>query len=404
MNVLVINSGSSSIKYQLLDMSTGSVLASGLVERIGEAAGKVRHKNAPGTERENETTRELPIPDHGAGMRLAVEQLTAVDGGVVKDTSDIDAVGHRVVHGGEHFRAPALIDDSVVAKIRAVSPLAPLHNPVNLVGIEVARELFADIPQVAVFDTAFHQTMPPEAYVYALPHDYYSQLKVRRYGFHGTSHRYVTKETARVLGKPVSECNIITLHLGNGCSMAAVRGGMCVDTSMGLTPLAGLMMGTRCGDIDPAIHAYLAAHKGFSVKEIDDVLNKQSGLKGVCGFNDMRDVHAAREQDDERAQLAFDMFCYRIRHYIGAYYAVLGRVDALAFTAGIGENDEHVRAKCCEGLEPMGIVLDAEANLKRAKGARDLSGPGGKVRVLVVPTNEELEIATQVMEVIKARG
>ncbi len=403
MNVLVINSGSSSIKYQLLDMASGSVLASGLVERIGEATGRVRHKNAPGTDRESETTRELPIADHKAGMRLAVDMLTAPGAGVVKDTSDIDAVGHRVVQGAAYFSAPTLVDDSVIGKIREVAPLAPLHNPGHIVGIEESRKLFPGIPQVVVFDTAFHQTMPPEAYVYALPYEYYSELKVRRYGFHGTSHRFVAKETAKLLGRPLDECNIITLHLGNGCSMAAVRGGKCVDTSMGLTPLAGLMMGTRCGDIDPAILPYLASQKGLSIQEMDQVMNKQSGLKGVCGCNDMRDVHASREKGDPRAQLAFDIFCYRIRHYIGAYHAVLGRVDALAFTAGIGENDEHVRAKCCEGLEPMGIAMDAQANARRAKGARDLSAPGSRVKVLVVPTNEELEIATQVMEVIKGR-
>jgi acetate kinase len=346
MNVLVINSGSSSIKYQLLDMANGSVLATGLVERIGEGTGRIKHKNAPDSAHETESVRELPIPDHKTGMQLAAELLTEPGKGVVKNTSDIDAVGHRIVHGGEYFSEPALVDDSVVEKIREVSPLAPLHNPGHIVGIEESRKLFPGIPQVVVFDTAFHQTMPSEAYIYALPYEYYSELKVRRYGFHGTSHRFVAKETAKLLGKPLSECNIITLHLGNGCSMAAVRGGKCVDTSMGLTPLAGLMMGTRCGDIDPAILAYLASQKGLSINEMDQVMNKQSGLKGVCGSNDMRDVHAMREKGDARAQLAFDMFCYRIKHYIGAYYAVLGRVDALAFTAGIGENDEHVRAKC----------------------------------------------------------
>lgn len=402
MNVLVINSGSSSIKYQLLDLATGSVLATGLVERIGEATGRIKHKNAPDSAQETESVRELPIPDHKTGMRLAAELLTEPGKGVVKDTSDIDAVGHRIVHGGEYFSEPALVDDSVVEKIREVSPLAPLHNPGHIVGIEEARKLFPGIPQVVVFDTAFHQTMPPEAYIYALPYEYYSELKVRRYGFHGTSHRFVAKETAKLLGKPLSECNIITLHLGNGCSMAAVRGGKCVDTSMGLTPLAGLMMGTRCGDIDPAILAYLASQKGLSIKEMDQVMNKQSGLKGVCGSNDMRDVHAARAKGDALAQLAFDMFCYRIKHYIGAYYAVLGNVDALAFTAGIGENDEHVRAKCCESLEGLGIAIDPAVNLKRAKGARDLSKSGSRVKVFVVPTNEELEIATQVMELIKA--
>ncbi|WP_027366744.1 acetate kinase [Desulfocurvibacter africanus] len=402
MNVLVINSGSSSIKYQLLDMANGSVLATGLVERIGEGTGRIKHKNAPDSAHETESVRELPIPDHKTGMQLAAELLTEPGKGVVKDTSDIDAVGHRIVHGGEYFSEPALVDDSVVEKIREVSPLAPLHNPGHIVGIEESRKLFPGIPQVVVFDTAFHQTMPSEAYIYALPYEYYSELKVRRYGFHGTSHRFVAKETAKLLGKPLSECNIITLHLGNGCSMAAVRGGKCVDTSMGLTPLAGLMMGTRCGDIDPAILAYLASQKGLSVMDLDQVMNKQSGLKGVCGSNDMRDVHAMREKGDARAQLAFDMFCYRIKHYIGAYYAVLGRVDALAFTAGIGENDEHVRAKCCEGLEPLGIAIDSAVNLKRAKGARDLTKSGGRVKVFVVPTNEELEIATQVMDVIKA--
>ncbi len=402
MNVLVINSGSSSIKYQLLDLATGSVLATGLVERIGEATGRIKHKNAPDSARETETVRELPIPDHKTGMGLVAELLTEPGKGVVKATSDIDAVGHRIVQGAAYFSAPTLVDDAVLAKIKEVAPLAPLHNPGHIVGIEESRKLFPGIPQVVVFDTAFHQTMPPEAYTYALPYEYYSELKVRRYGFHGTSHFYVAKETAKLLGKPLQECNIITLHLGNGCSMAAVRQGKCVDTSMGLTPLAGLMMGTRCGDIDPAILPFLASQKDLSIQEMDHVMNKQSGLKGVCGFNDMRDVHAAREKGDARAQLAFDMFCYRIKHYIGAYYAVLGNVDALAFTAGIGENDEHVREKSCEGLEALGIAIDSAVNLKRAKGARDLSKSGSRVKVFVVPTNEELEIATQVMDLIKA--
>ena len=400
MNVLVINCGSSSIKYQLLDMAQGRALASGLVERIGEDMGRIKHKRLPDTPEAAESVCETAIGDHKTGMNLAIDMLIAEDTGVVASVSEIGAVGHRVVHGGEEFHAPTLITPEVVEQIRAMCELAPLHNPVNLVGIRVAMELMPGTPQVAVFDTAFHQTMPPRAFIYPLPYEYYEKLRIRRYGFHGTSHGYVTKAAAKFLGKRPEDVNLITLHLGNGCSMAAVKNGKCMDTTMGLTPLAGLMMGTRCGDIDPAIIAFLAVQKEMTAKEIDQVLNKQSGLKGICGMNDMRDIHEAREKGDKRAELAFEMFCYRIKHYIGAYYAVLGNVDALVFTAGIGENDEFVRSLACADMPGLGIALDEEKNLIRSREARDISLPESRVRVLVVPTDEELEIASVTMVVV----
>lgn len=404
MNVLVINCGSSSLKYQLINMSNGVAMASGLVERIGEAMGRVKHKKAPGTDQELETSRELPVPDHGVAMQQTVELLTSPEFGVIKNVSEIAAVGHRIVQGADLFTAPVVVDDSVVEGIRTVAPLAPLHNYGHIIGIESARAIFTGTPQVTVFDTAFHQTMPPEAFTYALPYDYYTELKIRRYGFHGTSHKYVAKAAAQFLGKGKDEANLITLHLGNGCSMAAVKNGKCIDTSMGLTPLAGVMMGTRCGDIDPAIIAFLADQKGLTAREIDHIMNKESGLKGICGSGDMRDVHAARAKGDARAQLAFDIFCYRVRHYLGAYYLLLNPVDALVFTAGIGENDTDVRREVCAGLEHMGIAIDVAANAKRAPGIRDLTGAGSKIKILVVPTNEELEIAEQTVEVLQGKG
>ena len=401
MKILVINCGSSSLKYQLLDMTTATALASGLIERIGEPQGLLTHKNHPDTDGETQIEREEPIADHEAGLRLAQELLADPRTGVVADAADIQAVGHRVVHGGEAFKASALISPEVMAAIEKTIPLAPLHNPANLMGIQVARELFPNAPQVAVFDTAFHQTMPPQAYHYALPYEFYEELGVRRYGFHGTSHKFVAEEAAGLLKRPLKDLNLVTAHLGSGASICAIAKGRSIDTSMGMTPLGGVMMGTRGGDLDPGVLMYIAEQKGYSVAEIDRVLQKESGLKGICGSNDMRDIHARAADGDERARLAQDMFIHRIRQYIGAYFFVLGKVDALVFTAGIGEHDPLTRQKCCEGLEPFGLILDREKNQTGRGQARGVSTPDSPVGILVIPTNEELEIARQTVEVLK---
>ncbi len=401
MKVLVINCGSSSFKYQLLDMPQGTPLCSGLVERIGDAKGRLAHKIRPGTPDEQKITREERFADHKAGMLAVAGLLTDKQIGVIASASEIFAVGHRVVQGGETLKKSCRVGQVEKEAIRTMSPLAPLHNPANLQGIEVAQELFANAPSVAVFDTEFHSALPPKAYMYPVPYEFYTELKIRRYGFHGTSHSYVSKRAAEFLGKPLAQTRLVTCHLGNGCSMSAVRGGVCVDTSMGMTPLDGLMMGTRSGAIDPAIHAYLAEHQKLSVKEIDEILNKKSGLKGICGMNDMRDIHAARESGDSKAQLAFEMFCHGIKRHLGMYLAVLGGADALVFTAGIGENDEFVRAEVCSGLEDLGIALDAGLNDRRSGEARCISRPNTKIPVLVIPTNEELEIAQATLAVLE---
>ena len=400
MNILVINCGSSSLKYQLYDMTTSTTLASGLIERIGEPQGLLTHKNHPGTDGETKIVQEEPIADHEAGMRLAQELLVDPKTGVVADRSDIQAVGHRVVHGGETFRTSTLISPEVIAAIEKTIPLAPLHNPPNLMGIRVSRELFPDAPQVAVFDTAFHQTMPPHAYHYALPYEFYEELGVRRYGFHGTSHKFVAEEAAGLLERPLRELNLVTAHLGSGASICAIEKGRSIDTSMGMTPLGGVIMGTRGGNFDPGALIYITEQKGYSVAEIDRVLQKESGLKGICGSNDMRDIHARAADGDERARLALDMFSHRIRQYIGAYFFVLGNVDSLVFTAGIGEHDPLTREKCCAGLEPFGLILDREKNQTGRGQAREISTPDSPVRILVIPTNEELEIARQTVEVL----
>ena len=400
MKILVINCGSSSLKYQLYDMTTSTTLASGLIERIGEPQGLLTHKNHPGTDGETKIVQEEPIADHEAGMRLAQELLVDPKTGVVADRSDIQAVGHRVVHGGETFRASTLISPEVIAAIEKTIPLAPLHNPANLTGIRVSRELFPDAPQVAVFDTAFHQTMPPHAYHYALPYEFYEELGVRRYGFHGTSHKFVAEEAAGLLERPLRDLNLVTAHLGSGASICAIEKGRSIDTSMGMTPLGGVIMGTRGGNFDPGALIYITEQKGYSVAEIDRVLQKESGLKGICGSNDMRDIHARAADGDERARLALDMFSHRIRQYIGAYFFALGNVDSLVFTAGIGEHDPLTREKCCAGLEPFGLILDREKNQTGRGQAREISTPDSPVRILVIPTNEELEIARQTVEVL----
>jgi acetate kinase len=393
MKILVLNSGSSSIKFRLFADDDWSVLASGAVSRIGEGSGEIRIDWTDADGERQSHNRESAVPRHHEGLERIAAALRET--GSLTDAAELRAVGHRVVHGGEAFHAPTLVDDDVIEAIRAMIPLAPLHNPANLDGILVARDLFPEVPQVAVFDTAFHQTMPRTAYRYALPEYLYREHRVRRYGFHGTSHHYVANRAAAMLGKPLEHCNLITLHLGNGASATAIRDGASVDTSMGMTPLEGLVMGTRCGDIDPAIHFYLAEQLGFDNDTLDDLLNRQSGLLGLCGVNDMREVHRREEQGDENAELAVGMTCHRIKKYIGAYYAELERVDALVFTGGIGENDGEVRERSCAGLERLGIELDAGLNWEERGGERTVSRPGSAVQVLVIPTDEELEIARQ---------
>ena len=401
MKYLIINSGSSSIKYQVIEMKTETVLATGLVERIGEALGRVKNTFFPGTGNERESVIEQQIPDHDSGMRLVIALLTDREQGVVRNISEIKAIGHRVVHGGEDFSASTRITPAVIAALTRNIPLAPLHNPANLDGIRVAMEIFPDVPQVGVFDTAFHQTMPPHAFMYALPYSLYEQDRVRRYGFHGTSHRFVAGECARLLNKPLAQCNLITVHLGNGCSMTAIKGGVSVDTSLGMTPLEGLVMGTRSGDVDPALHLFLKQNKGMELEAIDALLNKESGLKGLCGMNDMRDIHKAVDAGDTRAAMALAVQTYRNRKYIGAYMAVLGRVDGIVFTAGIGENDPIVRAESLQGLEAFGVRLDPEKNSARNREARCISCEDSSVRVFVIPTNEELAIAREVANVVR---
>lgn len=400
MKVLVINAGSSSIKYQLLNMDTEAVMASGLVERIGEEKGVLSHKRFT-TGKEEKTVLEQKIADHREGMHLVINMITAAETGVIKDKSEIDAIGHRTVQGGEDFSSSILVTEEVKKCIEKNNPLAPLHNPANLTGIAVAEELFPGTPNVAVFDTEFHQTMPPSSYIYPIPYELYKELKIRRYGFHGTSHKYVAKKLAAAMGKAPEEINIITVHLGNGGSISAVKKGKCVDTSMGMTPLAGVMMGTRCGDIDPAIVKFIMDQKGLSIEEVDTILNKKSGLLGIAGMNDMRDLHAAVEKGNEMAKLALDIFVHKVKQFIGAYTAVLGTVDGIVFTAGIGENDDIARAQICADMQGLGIEIDTAANSRRSDDPNKISTAASKVQVWVIPTNEELQIAQDTIAVLK---
>ncbi|MEV6385798.1 acetate kinase [Streptomyces sp. NPDC051773] len=389
--VLVLNSGSSSVKYQLLDMRDSSRLAMGLVERIGEETSRLKH--TPLTNGGDSRERVEPIADHEAALRAVADELAKDSLGL--DSAELAAIGHRVVHGGQSFTRPTVIDDAVVAEIERLIPVAPLHNPANLTGIRTARALRPDLPQVAVFDTAFHTTMPESAARYAIDVETADAHRIRRYGFHGTSHAYVSRATAELLGKDPSEVNVIVLHLGNGASASAVRGGRCVDTSMGLTPLEGLVMGTRSGDMDPAVIFHLMRVGGMSTDEIDTLLNKKSGLIGLCGDNDMREIRRRIDEGDERAKLAFDIYIHRLKKYIGAYCAVLGRVDAVAFTAGVGENAAPVREAAVAGLEGLGLAVDGALNAVRGDAPRLISPAGARVAVAVVPTDEELEIAAQ---------
>ncbi|MGW4884542.1 acetate kinase [Streptomyces murinus] len=388
--VLVLNSGSSSLKYQLLDMRDASRLALGLVERIGEQTSRLKH-TCVGTGETRE--QNGPIADHDAALKAVAEELAR--DGIGLDSPDLLAIGHRVVHGGMFFTEPTVIDDGVITEIERLIPVAPLHNPANLTGIRTARALRPDLPQVAVFDTAFHTTMPESSARYAIDPRLADRYRVRRYGFHGTSHAYVSRETARLLGKDPAEVNVIVLHLGNGASASAVERGRCVDTSMGLTPLEGLVMGTRSGDLDPAVIFHLARVGGMSMDEIDTLLNKRSGLFGLCGDNDMREIRRRIDEGDQEAALAFDIYIHRLKKYIGAYYAVLGKVDAIVFTAGVGENAAPVRQAAIAGLEGLGAAVDPELNSVRGDGARLISPASARVAVAVVPTDEELEIATQ---------
>ena len=399
MKVLVINAGSSSLKYQLMDPETGKVFAKGLCERIG-LDGKFTYK--PQVEgKETIKAADVAMPTHSEAIQTVLNALVDPQNGVISSMKEIDAVGHRVVHGGETFASSVLINDEVLKAVEDCTPLAPLHNPANIIGIEACRKVLGDdVPQVAVFDTAFHQTMPAKSYIYALPYEFYEQDKVRRYGFHGTSHRYVSARAAAMLGKPIEELKIITCHLGNGSSVAAVDGGKSVDTSMGFTPLAGVPMGTRAGDLDAGILEYLMGKHGYDMKEMMTILNKKSGVLGISGVSsDFRDLENAAKEGNQRAELALEAFQYSVKKLVGAYAAAMGGVDAIVFTAGVGENDAATRMAVASGLEFMGVKMDAEANNVRGKETV-ISSADSKVKVLLIPTDEELMIAMDTAEIV----
>ncbi|WP_321373275.1 acetate kinase [uncultured Draconibacterium sp.] len=398
MNILVVNAGSSSIKYQLIDMMTEKPLSSGLVERIGLDSGAIKHQIFVGS-KEKKITEEHPIPNHAVGLKRVAELLTDKEIGVIAEPSEIEVVGHRLVHGGETFSKTVVINEDVKAKVKELFALAPLHNPANLTGVEVAEKVFPNAKQVGVFDTAFHQTMPEAAYRYAIPDALYRDFGIRKYGFHGTSHKYVSEKAARYLEK--KDAKIITIHLGNGASIAAVDAGVCIDTSMGIGPLNGLIMGTRSGSIDPSIIFYLVEQKGFTVEEVNAILNQKSGMLGLTGESDMRDVEELYFKGNKKARLAYEMYAYRIKHFIGSYVASMNGLDALVFTAGIGENDKLVRSLVCKKMEFFGIHIDEVRNAVRSKDIREINTAHSKTKVLVIPTNEELEIAQQSYEVIR---
>ncbi|WPP43167.1 acetate kinase [Paenibacillus hunanensis] len=397
MKVLVINSGSSSLKYQLYDMTDESVLAKGLVERIGMDSSILTHKPTG----KDEVTEVSEILEHNTAIRKVIDKLTDSVHGVVSSVSEINAVGHRVVHGGEFFKESAIVDEQAKKDIRALIDLAPLHNPAAIMGITASEINMPGVPQVVVFDTAFHQTMPERSYLYAIPRVLYNKYKVRRYGFHGTSHYYVSQAAAEFLGKPIEDLKIITAHIGNGGSLTAIQGGVSVDTSMGMTPLEGLMMGTRSGDLDPAIVPYVMNKEELTVSEVNSMLNKHSGLLAISGISsDMREITDGLEKGDSHATLAFEMYEYRLRKYIGSYAAAMNGVDVLVFTAGVGENSAIVRKAVCENLSYLGVEIDEELNKIRSGDARRISTPNSKVEVLVVPTNEELVIARDTYKLI----
>ena len=395
MNVLVINCGSSSLKYQLINSDTEDVLAKGLCERIG-IDGRLVYQKA-GCDKE---ITEAAMPTHKEAIQMVLDALVNDKTGAIKSLSEVNAVGHRIVHGGEKFASSVVITDEVLEAVAQCNDLAPLHNPANLIGINACKELMPGVPMVAVFDTAFHQTMPEKAYLYGLPYEYYENYKVRRYGFHGTSHSFVSKETARFLGMDLENSKIIVCHLGNGASISAVKDGKCVDTSMGLTPLEGLVLGTRSGDIDPAIMEYIAKKENLDIAGVMNVLNKKSGLEGISGLSsDFRDLTAGAKEGNKRAIAAIEVFCYRVAKYVGSYVAAMNGVDAIAFTAGIGENVGLVREKVCSYLGYLGITLDAEANAKSVDNCV-ISAADSKVKVAVIPTNEELAICRETVALV----
>ena len=400
MKILVVNAGSSSLKYQLFDMDTETVIVKGGAERIGIPGSVLKHKTKDG-----EKIIEQDMPNHKVAMQLVLHALVHPEYGVIRSMDEIDAVGHRVLHSGGDFDRSVLLDDEVLAICKKNAELGPLHMPANILGMEACREVMPNTPMALVFDTAFHATMPPHAYLYAIDYDDYKKYKIRRYGFHGTSHKYVSQEAIKYLGKPAEQTKIITCHLGGGSSVSAVLGGKCIDTSMGFTPLAGVPMGTRSGDIDPAVLEFLAEKKGYSLPECITYLNKKCGVAGISGVSsDFRDLtKAADEEGNERAKLALDVFCYGVKKYIGAYAAALNGLDCLVFTAGIGENTWEVRRMICDGLDYLGITLDPEQNGRRNDGSiHDISGKDSRVKVLVIPTNEELVIARETKELVEA--
>ncbi len=398
MNVLVINCGSSSLKFQLINSDSEQCIAKGLCERIGIDGSQITYTPAGGEKEKKET----PMPDHTEAIRLVLEALTNPKTGVVKSLDEIDAVGHRIVHGGEKFAESTIIDDEVMKAIEECNELAPLHNPANLIGINACKKLMPNTPMVAVFDTSFHQTMPEEAFMYGLPYEYYKKYKVRRYGFHGTSHSYVSKRAAEILGVPYESLKIIVCHLGNGASISAVKNGKCVDTSMGLTPLEGLIMGTRSGDIDPAILEFIAKKEKMDLPTLMNVLNKKSGVLGLSDglSSDFRDIEAGYDKGDENAIRAMNTYCYHVAKYVGSYAAAMNGVDVIAFTAGVGENGPLVRRLVCEHFGFLGVKLDPEANGKRGVDLV-ISTPDSKVKVMMIPTNEELAIARETVRLVK---
>lgn len=396
MKVLVLNCGSSSLKYQLFDMETEQPMAKGLVERIGIEGSRIKHTKVGS----DSVTRNSEIQNHKIAIKLVLDELLDPEVGVIKSLDELSAVGHRVVHAGEKFACSVMINKDVIDALEECVPLAPLHNPANLMGIEAMMEVLPDVPQVGVFDTAFHQTMPDYAYMYGIPYHYYESYRIRRYGFHGTSHYYVANRAAEMLGKPIEDLKIVTCHLGNGSSISAVDGGKSVDTSMGFTPVPGVIMGTRCGDLDPLLITFLAEQDGIDPKAMSHILNKESGILGISGVSsDLRDVEEAAEKGNERAELAENMLYYGIRKYIGAYAAAMGGIDAIVFTAGIGENSIPARARVCEGLEFLGAELDEKKNDVRGKETF-ISTEGSKVKIMVVPTNEELVIARDTKKIV----
>ena len=397
MNVLVLNAGSSSLKYQLINVETHEVLAKGICERVGSAEAFHKH----GID-ENEVVIDTPMPDHNAAMALVLEALTSGPTKAIDSLDDIDAVGHRVVQGGKYFDRSVLIDDDVVAKIDELAELAPLHNKAALMGLEACREQMPGKPMVAVFDTSFFQTIPPKAYMYPLPYELYEKHAIRKYGAHGTSHRYIAERAAVFMDEPLEDLKLITCHLGNGCSISAIDHGVAVDTSMGLTPLDGLMMGTRCGAIDPAIVPFIMEKENLTAAEVNDLMNKKSGLLGISGIsNDLRSVRQASEEGDERAQLAYDMYSNSAKKYIGQYIAVMGGVDAIVLTAGVGENCDKMRRMIFAGLQPLGIKIDLEKNRKGLRGEREISTDDSEVRIVIIPTDEEYMIARDTYQLVK---